>query len=82
MLLLDAGHTWAAIRDKLDCNDAFIDRWSKRFRKSGWQGCSAGTLGKSQHADTCAGGAHSGMELKRRRRTERRSGSTRRLEDH
>ena len=33
MLLLEAGHTWAAIREKLDCNDAFIDRWSKRFRE-------------------------------------------------
>src|ERR1700680_1362050 len=33
LLLLDAGYTWAAIRDKLDCNDAFIDRWSKRFRE-------------------------------------------------
>jgi transposase len=33
MLLLEAGQTWAAIRDKLDCNDAFIDRWSKRFRE-------------------------------------------------
>src|SRR6266576_2930211 len=33
MLLLEADHTWAAIRDKLDCNDAFIDRWSKRFRE-------------------------------------------------
>src|SRR5271169_1703258 len=33
MLLLEAGHTWAAIRDKLDCNDAFINRWSKRFRE-------------------------------------------------
>ena len=33
MLLLEAGHTWAAVRDKLDCNDAFIDRWSKRFRE-------------------------------------------------
>ena len=32
VLLLEAGHTWAAIREKLDCNDAFIDRWSKRFR--------------------------------------------------
>ena len=32
LLLLQAGHTWAAIRDKLDCNDAFINRWSKRFR--------------------------------------------------
>src|SRR5882672_681804 len=31
ILLLEAGHTWAQIRDKLDCNDAFIDRWSKRF---------------------------------------------------
>src|SRR5437867_12646208 len=33
MLLLEADQTWAAIRDKLDCNDAFIDRWSKRFRE-------------------------------------------------
>jgi len=33
ILLLEAGHTWAAIRDKLDCNDAFIDRWMKRFRQ-------------------------------------------------
>ncbi len=31
ILLLEAGHTWAEIRDKLDCNDAFIDRWGKRF---------------------------------------------------
>ena len=31
ILLLDGGHTWAAIRDKLDCTDSFIDRWSKRF---------------------------------------------------
>jgi transposase len=32
ILLLEAGHTWAAIREKLDCNDAFIDRWINRFR--------------------------------------------------
>src|SRR5882724_3840426 len=32
ILLLESGRTWAAIRDKLDCNDAFIDRWSQRFR--------------------------------------------------
>jgi hypothetical protein len=32
-LLLEANHTWAAIRDKLDCHDAFINRWSKRFRE-------------------------------------------------
>ena len=31
ILLLEAGDTWAQIRDKLSCNDAFIDRWSKRF---------------------------------------------------
>lgn len=31
ILLLDGGHTWASIRDKLDCTDSFIDRWSKRF---------------------------------------------------
>jgi transposase len=31
ILLLDEGHTWAAIREKLACNDAFIARWSKRF---------------------------------------------------
>ena len=31
ILLLEAGETWAQIRDKLCCNDAFIDRWSKRF---------------------------------------------------
>src|SRR4030095_2019764 len=33
ILLLEAGRTWAAIRDELDCNDAFIDRWSQRFRE-------------------------------------------------
>jgi len=31
VLLLEAGHAWAEIREQLDCNDAFIDRWSKRF---------------------------------------------------
>ncbi|MBM4192663.1 MAG: helix-turn-helix domain-containing protein, partial [Gammaproteobacteria bacterium] len=31
ILLLESGGTWARIRDKLDCNDAFIDRWMKRF---------------------------------------------------
>src|SRR6202158_1187255 len=31
ILLLDSGHTWAAIRDKLDCTDSYTDRWSKRF---------------------------------------------------
>ncbi len=31
ILLLDSGHTWASIRDKIDCPDSFIARWSKRF---------------------------------------------------
>jgi len=31
ILLLEDGETWAQIREKLSCNDAFIDRWSKRF---------------------------------------------------
>jgi len=31
ILLLDAGETWASIRRKLACNDAFIDRWRKRY---------------------------------------------------
>ena len=31
ILLLESGETWAQIREKLSCNDAFIDRWSKRF---------------------------------------------------
>jgi transposase len=31
ILRLGAGETWAEIRDKLACNDDFIDRWSKRF---------------------------------------------------
>ena len=31
ILLLDSGHTWAGIREKLDCPDSFIARWSKRF---------------------------------------------------
>jgi len=31
ILQLESGATWAAIREKLDCNDAFIDRRFKRF---------------------------------------------------
>jgi transposase len=31
ILRLEAGETWAEIRDRLACNDDFIDRWSKRF---------------------------------------------------
>ncbi len=31
ILLLASGNTWAEIREKLSCNDDFIDRWGKRF---------------------------------------------------
>jgi hypothetical protein len=33
ILLLEDGDTRAQIRTKLCCTDAFIDRWSKRFRE-------------------------------------------------
>ena len=41
-MLLEAGDTWAQIRDKLGCNDAFIARWSKRF---GWERLAAAGQG-------------------------------------
>ena len=31
ILLLADGLTWAEIRNKLDCSNSYIDRWSKRF---------------------------------------------------
>jgi hypothetical protein len=31
ILLLEAGHASASIRDKLDYNDTFLDRWIKCF---------------------------------------------------
>lgn len=47
ILLLSSGHTWALIRDKLDCPDSFIARWSRRFaaeRLAGLFGRHAGQL--------------------------------------
>src|SRR6516165_6684677 len=38
ILLLEAGQTRAQIRDKLHCNEGFIDRWSKDLGESGWRG--------------------------------------------
>lgn len=46
ILLLDGGDTWAQIRSKLSCSDAFIDRWSKRFR----QRRLAGLFGRRKHS--------------------------------
>jgi hypothetical protein len=48
ILLLEAGHTWAQIRGKLDCNDGFIDRWSKRFGRNGWRGSSVAMPGMAR----------------------------------
>jgi len=62
-LLLEAGRTWATIRDKLDCNDAFIDRWSKRFAEERLAGLfSRHAWPGGQHADAGLGGAHPGMD--------------------
>jgi hypothetical protein len=34
ILLVDAGHTRAEIRNKLSCSNAFIHRWCERFREA------------------------------------------------
>ena len=63
MLLLEAGYTWAAIREKLDCNDAFIDRWSKRFQGGAVGGAvQPARRAGGQHADTGARGADPGVD--------------------
>jgi transposase len=54
LLLLEAGHTWAAIRDKLDCNDAFIDRWGKRFREERLAGLFSRHAGQEASTQTPA----------------------------
>ena len=48
ILLLEAGHTWAQIRDKLSCNDAFIGRWSKRFGRERLAGLFSRLPGKAR----------------------------------
>jgi hypothetical protein len=48
ILLLEAGHSQAQVRDKLDCNDAFISRWSKRFGQERLAGCSVATPGTAR----------------------------------
>ena len=47
ILLLAEGRTWAEIRLKLDCDDGFIGRWSKRFEPIGWPDCFRATLARS-----------------------------------
>src|ERR1700722_3980636 len=63
ILLLDAGHTWAWIREKLDCRDSFIDRWNKRFRgRTPGRAVQSPRGAVADHAHAGAGGAHSGVE--------------------
>jgi hypothetical protein len=76
MLLLKSNHTWAAIRDKLDCNDAFISRWSKRFREERLAGLFSRHAG--QEATTLTPALEARIlqwTLKVHRQTGRRSGA-------
>ena len=63
ILLLDAGHTWAWIREKLDCRDSFIAGISG-LGQNVWPGCSVATRGSYRPRSGAAGGAHSGVERK------------------
>lgn len=65
ILLPDAGHTWASIREKLDCTDSFIARWDKRFAAERLAGLFSRHAGQPPtHAHPSAGGAHFGVERK------------------
>ena len=52
ILLLDEGRTWAEIRAKLDCNDSYIDRWSKRFASDRLAGLFARYAGRERESVT------------------------------
>src|SRR5262249_49884855 len=62
MLLLEAGHSWAQIRDKLNCNDVFISRWSKRFAQERLAGLFSRHAGHGPQADPSLGGAGSELD--------------------
>jgi transposase len=49
ILLLADGLTWAQIRDKLDCSDSYIDRWSKRFASDHLAGLFARHAGRERY---------------------------------
>lgn len=49
ILLLADGHTWAEIRAKLDCNDNYISRWSKRFEAERLAGLFARYAGRARY---------------------------------
>ena len=52
ILLLADGLTWAEIRAKLDCNDSYIDRWSKRFTTDRLAGLFARYAGRERYKVT------------------------------
>lgn len=52
ILLLADGNTWAEIRAKLDCNDSFISRWSKRFAADRLAGLFARHCGRERYKVT------------------------------
>jgi len=52
ILLLADGLTWAEIRAKLDCNDSYISRWSKRFAAERLGGLFARYAGRARYKVT------------------------------
>ena len=52
ILLLADGLTWADIRTKLDCNDSYIARWSKRFSVDRLAGLFARHAGRERYKVT------------------------------
>jgi transposase len=52
ILLLAEGRTWAEIRAKLDCNDSYIARWSKRFAADRLAGLFARYAGRQRYKVT------------------------------
>ena len=52
ILLLADGLTWAEIRAKLDCNDSYINRWSKRFAVDRLGGLFARYAGRARYKVT------------------------------
>src|SRR6516164_11779008 len=62
ILLLAAGHSWAQIRDKLSCNDAFI-----ALEQAVWAGATGGAVqspcwARRAQTDPAGGGADSGLD--------------------
>jgi len=52
ILLLADGLTWAQIRDKLDCSDNYIARWSKRFAEDRLAGLFSRYAGRQRYKVT------------------------------